>query len=69
MKVKVKFMPKGKKFDDMNIKGGATGLELLKKLNLAPDAHIITRKGSPIPLDEKLSQGDKINIIQVISGG
>jgi len=69
MKVKVKLMPKGKKFDDVNIKSGANGLELLRKLNLAPDAHIITRKGSPIPLDEKLSQGDKIDIIQVISGG
>lgn len=69
MKVKVKLMPKGKRFDDVNLKGGATGKELLKKLNLAPDAHIITRKGSPIPLDEELRTGDKINIIQVISGG
>lgn len=69
MKVKVKLMPGGKKFDDVNIKGGATGQELFMKLNLAPDAHIITRKGNPIPLDEKLRQGDKISIIQVISGG
>ena len=69
MKVKAKLMPKGIKFDDVNLTDGATGLELLKKLNLALDAHIITRKGSPIPLDEKLRQGDKINIIQVISGG
>lgn len=69
MKIKVKLMPKGKKFDDLNLKSGATGQELLKKLNLAPDAHIISRKGSPIPLDEKLRQGDIINIIKVISGG
>ena len=69
MKVKVKLFPKGKKFEDMNLKDGSRGLELLDKMGLAPDAHIISRKSGPIPLDEKLREGEKISIIQVISGG
>ncbi|UCG70630.1 MAG: MoaD/ThiS family protein [Thermoplasmata archaeon] len=69
MIIKVKFLPKGKDFKETKLKKGARGLDLLDKLNLAPDAHIISRKGEPIPLDDELIDGDSISIIKVVSGG
>ncbi len=69
MKVNVKLLPRGEKFDAFELKEDATGQALLEKLNLAFDAHIITREGNPIPLDEKLGDGENIGIITVVSGG
>ncbi len=69
MKVKVKLIPSGKELDDTEVEDDANGQALLEKLGLAPDAHIITRAGSPIPLDEELKEGDEIHIIKVVSGG
>jgi len=47
----------------------ATGLDLLKKLGLAPDAHILLRVDVPIAVDEPLADGDRVRIIAVVSGG
>jgi sulfur carrier protein ThiS len=69
MRVKVKLLPREKKFKDVDVKNGAIGKDLLEKLRLQPDAYIIARKGNPIPLDEELKEGEKISIFQVISGG
>ena len=69
MNIMVKLLPQGKDIGDVEISDGSTGLELLGKLNLAPDAHIMTREGNPIPMDEELKDGENIEIIQVISGG
>ncbi len=69
MNLMVKLLPQGKDVGDVEISDGSTGLELLSKFKLAPDAHIILRSGNPIPLDEELKDGENIEIIQVISGG
>lgn len=69
MIVRFKLIPQGKRFQNIKIDADATGQDLLEKLDLAYDAHIITRKGDPIPLDEKLRDGDSIGIIRVVSGG
>lgn len=69
MKVNVKLLPRGEKLEAFELKKDATGQALLEKLNLAFDAHIITREGNPIPLDEKLRDGENIGIITVVSGG
>ena len=69
MIVKVKLLPREKKFKDIELKNKAQGQDLLKNLNLQPDAYIIARKDNPIPLDEELKEGEKITIFQVISGG
>lgn len=69
MKIKAIFLPRGTEENDMEIAHGSTGMELLKKLNLSPDAHILIRKEIPIPLDEKLLDGESIKIISVVSGG
>jgi sulfur carrier protein ThiS len=62
-------LPQQKNQQEIAINEGSTGLDLLEKLNLAYDAHIITRDDSPIALDEELKDRDEIVIIKVVSGG
>ncbi len=69
MMVKAIFLPRGAEEKDLEMAEGSTGMDLLKKLNLPPDAHILVRDKIPIPLDEKLLAGEKIGIIRVVSGG
>ncbi|OGS49244.1 MAG: hypothetical protein A3K68_06035 [Euryarchaeota archaeon RBG_16_68_13] len=55
--------------EEVHLAEPATGLDLLRALGLAPDAHILARSHTPIPLDEVLSDGDRIRLISVVSGG
>ncbi|HDN95791.1 MAG: hypothetical protein DRN29_01685 [Thermoplasmata archaeon] len=45
-----------------------TGEDLLKELQLSPDAVIIVVDNKPVPYKEKI-KGKKIKIIRVASGG
>ena len=45
------------------------GLDLLRALRLAPDAHILVRRDIPIAVDEDLVDGDRIRVVTVVSGG
>ena len=65
----VKLLPHEKDVQKVEINEGSTGLDLLEKLNLAYDAHIITRGNEPISIDEELRDSDEIGIIKVVSGG
>lgn len=47
----------------------ATGLDLVRSLGLAPDAHVLVRGETPIPEDEALRDGDRIRVVAVVSGG
>ena len=47
----------------------ATGLDLLRMLGLAPDAHILVRQDVPIAADEPLADGDRLRVVAVVSGG
>lgn len=42
---------------------------LLKKLNFNPDTVIVLRNNSPVPIDERLTENDRIEILRVVSGG
>jgi len=48
---------------------GATGMDLLRTLKLAPDAHLLVRGDTPIPLDDRLTDGERLRVIAVVSGG
>jgi sulfur carrier protein ThiS len=48
---------------------GASGYDLMKRLDLAPDVHILVRGDVPIPIDEGLRDGEKVRVIAVVSGG
>jgi sulfur carrier protein ThiS len=69
MKINVQFLPERHGIADVEVADGAICLDILNKLDLSPDAHIVAREGDPIPIDEKLKDGEKIEIIKVVSGG
>jgi sulfur carrier protein len=48
---------------------GSTVEQMLDSLNLYPDAHIVVRGKTPVPLDSPLVQGDQLRIVKVASGG
>ncbi len=55
--------------EEVELGSGATGMDLLKRLDLSPDAHLLLRGDLPIPVDEPLKDGEVVRILAVISGG
>jgi sulfur carrier protein ThiS len=55
--------------ETVDLASAATGLELLERLGLAPDAHLLLRGETPIPVDAVLSEGERLRILSVVSGG
>ena len=53
----------------LDIREAATGVDLLRALGLAPDAHLLVRGDVPISIDEPLEDGETIRVIAVVSGG
>lgn len=43
--------------------------ELMKKLGLSSENYVISKNGEIVLEDEKLSDGDKVKLFPVISGG
>jgi sulfur carrier protein ThiS len=48
---------------------GCTVQGMLDTLGLYPDAHIVVRGKTPVPLDAPVVQGDRLRIVKVASGG
>ena len=59
----------GRREEQVELGPKATGLDLLKALRFAPDAHILVRDATPIPADETLADGERIRVVGVVSGG
>ncbi len=57
------------RLEDVELAAGATGMDLLDELGLAPDAHILLRGDAPIPVDEPLQDGERLVILSAVSGG
>lgn len=55
--------------ETVELTAGATGLDLLRTLGLAPDAHLLVSEEVPIPLDAPLTDGQRVRVIGVVSGG
>ena len=55
--------------EHVELGSNATGLDLLRTLRLAPDAHILVRQDVPIAVDEGLADGDRVRVVAVVSGG
>ena len=68
MKVQVELF-RTRRTEDVELPVGANGLDLLRRLDLAPDAHLLVRGDTPLPLDEALNEGDRLLILSVVSGG
>ncbi len=58
-----------RRVETVDLPSGATGFDLLRQLGLAPDAHLVVRDDTPLPLDESLREGEKLRVISVVSGG
>ena len=52
----------------LEMEKGATGEDLLEKLNLSPDSVLIIVDGKPVPYKSSID-GKSIRIIRVASGG
>ena len=59
----------GRREQSVELGSAARGLDLLRALRLAPDAHILIRGDAPIPADAALQDGERIRVIGVVSGG
>ena len=68
MKIKVKLSRISEK-KELKLEAESTVEDLLKKIDLKPDTLIVMNKGTPIPIDNILKDGQELTIIQVSSGG
>jgi sulfur carrier protein ThiS len=66
MKIRVE---RGKAQEVVEVAEGSTSLDVLEQLHLLPDAHLILKDGTPIPIDTPLTTGETIRIVKVASGG
>lgn len=67
MQIKVKVM--GEKEKMLKVKPNSTVLKIIKKLKMNPEIVVVKKNDRIVPLEETLKEGDKVEIIRVISGG
>ena len=68
MKITVK-ISRTNEIKNIDLAKGSTIQDVLNKINMKPDTLIVMNKNKPIPIDEKLKDGEKFTIFQVSSGG
>ncbi len=69
MKVKVRLLPGKRRAKVLELSSRATVEDAIRALGLFPDAWIGVRGETPVPLDERLHEGDSLKLISVVSGG
>ncbi len=68
MKLRIRILSGGKKEEIIEAHEDLTYEELLESLHINPEIVIVFRKGTPVPLDERVSRDD-IDIMRVVTGG
>jgi len=68
VKLKINFSGSDK-IKEIEINNGLLISDLLKKINLNTNKTIVLRNNTPIPIDEKIIEGEILTIIEVSSGG
>jgi sulfur carrier protein ThiS len=68
MKIKVKFIPRNT-CQEVEVPHGTTVTDLLRTMQLRPDAVIVLRNNTPIPIDDVLESDQELCLFQVASGG
>ncbi len=58
-----------RKAKEMCLPEGSTVETMLDTLGLYPDAYIVVRGRTPVPVDSTLLDGDQLRIVKVASGG
>ena len=69
MLVTVQLLPTRKETKKVELPKGATVEKAIRSAGLLPDEWIPVRGNQPLPLDEKLKEGDELKLISVVSGG
>jgi len=59
----------GRKESALQLPEECTVEAMLDSLGLYPDAHIVIRGKTPVPLDSLVRPGDRLRIVKVASGG
>lgn len=54
---------------ELELSGAKTVNDLLNRLDLPREAHLVIRNGTLVPGDERLADTDEVEIRPVISGG
>ncbi len=68
MKIKVKLLSGGVKEQNMEVSPDSTYAELLESLNINPEIVLVFADGTPVPLDERVADGN-VDILRVVTGG
>jgi sulfur carrier protein ThiS len=68
MRLSVRTLPEGENHT-VDLAEGATGFELLAVLDRNPDAHLLLRGRTPIPMDAPLEPGEDLAVVAIVSGG
>ncbi len=69
MIVTIHLLPTKKETKRINLEKGSSVEQAIRMLGLYPDQWVPVRNDLPLPLDEKLEDGDELKLISVVSGG
>jgi len=69
MIITIHLLPTRKETRCIKLKKGSSVEQAIRALGLYPDQWIPVRNDEPLPLDEKLEDGDELKLISVVSGG
>lgn len=58
-----------RKAREVRLPEGSTVEAMLDSLGLYPDAHIVVRGKTPVPVDSPLLNGEQLRVVKVASGG
>ena len=58
-----------RKAKEVRLPEGSTVEAMLDSLGLYPDAHIVVRGRTPVPVDSQLMNGEQLRVVKVASGG
>lgn len=67
-KVNVRLLPENKSIE-VEVGEGETIGDLLAKLGVSRESHIVLVDGSPVPETERIPQEGEIVVVRVVSGG
>lgn len=69
MRVRLVRVPRPNVAEEVEVREGATVLEALGRLDVPPDAVVVLRGPTPIPLDAPVVAEETLRVLTVYSGG
>ena len=69
MNVRVNLLPTRKETKLLDLEEGSTVERMIRSIGLLPDGWIAVRADEPLPIDQRLEDGDEVDLISVVSGG